>query len=1542
MLLTTTATILIGKTVAGLVIKKLCDSALSQIKGWVSKNNEKRALATAASISLDKFRLQSPVIYEKLFSKEYFWLSFEEEFFRFLDHQQPNIKGLASKIEDISPVPKRELSKELNCLFRILREEIKKQNDLKALEHFLSFRETNQNIDAIRKKLGIDSVEGLDGKARIASKRNLDQFASDLCIPNKVVELGFKIDNDNITNKEVIEYLANGHKIILEADPGAGKTTTLFQISKALLDKNEEIFPVFISLSNWLKSMSFFEYITQQDAFSEQQLDTDGIRTLARYGHLVLVIDGWNELLGDDLKVARTNIKNFQIDYPNVGILIATRFTSLPPTLNMRLNIVLNRLDNQKRRDIIYNVLGGDTDTFVAEIRSKDLLIEITQIPFYLDILIKVYQNDGSLPETKEEVLHKFVHARDDKEVFTEELHNCHHHYMIALSVEMLKAGATTLEETHARRVISQESKCLKGTGRIETLSEPSEILLLLTTHHLLIYRKDGNQWQFQHQQFQEWYASRYVEDVIIGVDKGEATDHKGLSDPILNIPLWEESLLFAVERLSQQEEHRDALSKVVINALKIDPLLSAEIIYRVDDIVWSHVKELVIGYIERWHTEGKVDRALAFMIASNKPEFSDQIWPLIAHEDQQIRLGALRSFHPFRVSCLGEELPKKLKTYPEDIRKDILLEIAYYGGIEGLEIATDIAVNDSSFTVRIGVLDAVYHYSERHTQQLLENASPEVCTAFFRRITPYEIEDDGIREQIINDTRKELDTSSRYIDRLRVLLRLWGFGDTSVKEEIFEALANLESGQGDQWYVFRLIEQVSKIDAQRTASVFINVMIEGGHLPSGYEQFIIHAKKEDRRRLVDFIIKDKGHSSYQSKFAKVLEKDEAMLLLNKLIDLSDEIATFKPRVPQPLRDRKYNLEMSVRGIPESHLVEAMIELHDLSNQHEDNFTPLNRLARIFSDIYNLIKGSKKTAEQFTPTLLKKHHIAELTGLFDWPDHGAGDQLSSHKLMLPDNLSTSFRAVLKDWSVRLRESSGGNRHSLVKISMVLGRIGNEEDLELIKELLQYDQGYRTKLLMEWEQGGRLGQRPNDLGMSYTNLYRRAFEAMPHRCVVDIVAPYLNNSDFCEEAAYIIRHAWFLEHGLLSREKYWSPGLDFSNTAVNAKKLENQERPEAHPYSALILKRIEELLPDQEDNKVRGMIFELAGAVADTEYGNKIAVLKEVISIKGDNRKYVCIVKLLQRGERISSTVIKPCYEQALQEWKDQHSDQDNRWFIVGQWLELLALSDNPKEVVDLVKDLPDRVKLQRGLVGLLMALQNSPSDDAENTLIALAEAIPSLQADIEWFRAICHQGSEASHEFLYSILWDPIKTKSFALSGHSDEVFANTMAKMLRNNPKIKKDFIKRLSNPLAHAMAEVLGYIIQQLIDDEEIMSASLMLLRNKKSMPYSLKQAIENHVTCKEPVDEEGRGYHSYHIVPSSAFKLRRQLLEISVNDKERNEAAKSVLEWIDELRDEYGRPDDEPRHPCLESGIPWPLSINGHKIGSRQKASRASSAY
>ena len=65
-----TTGIFIGTTIAGWIIKKLCDGALRQIKGLHFGTKEKRALETAVSISLEKVKNQNPVIYEKLFKEK--------------------------------------------------------------------------------------------------------------------------------------------------------------------------------------------------------------------------------------------------------------------------------------------------------------------------------------------------------------------------------------------------------------------------------------------------------------------------------------------------------------------------------------------------------------------------------------------------------------------------------------------------------------------------------------------------------------------------------------------------------------------------------------------------------------------------------------------------------------------------------------------------------------------------------------------------------------------------------------------------------------------------------------------------------------------------------------------------------------------------------------------------------------------------------------------------------------------------------------------------------------------------------------------------------------------------------------------------------------------------------------------------------------------------------------------------------------------------------------------------------------------------------
>ncbi len=1498
--------IVIGEILIIWIIGKLCDGVLQKFPHWGLGHKEKRAFKKAISFSLDKFKREYPVPFAELFKSKLFKDALEKELYSFLDpNSQPNMEKLANMGEGLSTVPNRELQKCLNRLFEIIREEIVRQPDLRSIEQI-------RLLFTLEKASYPQTISEIDTRTRIASRKCLGQLIPALGIPRTIIELGSYLTSDNkrsISNKDVIEFLENGHNIILEAEPGAGKSTTLFQLANSMLIKDETVFPVLLSLPDWSDNKDFLEFIAQTDAFSEQHLSLENIRSLARHGHLAFFIDGWNELSGEKLGKARVNISNLQKEYPNSGILIATRSVSLPPKLNMSLNVTLNRLDRYKRNEIIRNAIGDKkADELIALIDDKTALRQIAQTPFYLDILLSVYQGDGSLPETKEALLSKCTHINDDKEELIEELNGCHHNYMTALSVEMFRVGTTRLGNDSACQTIASTSQNLINAGKFTSPPDPPKILDFLAKYHLLINRNGGKSWQFQHQQFQEWYASRWVEELITLASGGSADSLKELREEVLNMPRWEEALFFSIERLAGQEGQQDKLAMVVINALEVDPLLSAEIIALSDKAVWSQVKDTVLEYVNKWHKPEKIDRSLTFMIASGRPEFADKLWPLITHENHQDRLHALSVYKPFRFNCLGDMWQKKLEGYSEGIRDDILSQIAHYGGIEGLDIATEAAIEDPSAKVKKSVLEEAYfRNSPTHLQRIIENASPEVRRYYHQLLIPEEM-NEQTKAQAIVFVREDLDSTTKNINRLSIYLKLWKLGVEEIKNELFEILEHLEEEMNPGWGFYELIEQVSKIDKTRTANVLINRATQRGQLSRQAEEFTSYADKEHRQKLVRYFLDKNSVFRDRLQVSGLFQKEEIFLILKKLLVIYNEIYPLpRNNVPKKLIERKRYLEGVLKNTHEQSFVEALIQLN--GSRWEIAFVQIKGFCR------SLFTGNNEN----NSTLLKVNHIAQLSGILAWPENRQGDQPDSHRLELPDELSDSFRSVLRNWTDILRNSDNGfgHRHELSEISMVLGRIGNEDDISLINDLLQYDLSYRKNLLQEWERNGMYGPRPNGLSMSFTNLYRRAFEAMPHRKVVEEVTPYLNDFEFFKEAAYIIRHAWFVENGLLSRDTNWSNNSDFSKVSENMKKLENQERADPHPYAENVLNRIEELLPQQEDKKVRGMIFDLSAAIADTEYGNRVNILERVISLEGLG-KYACLIKLIQKGEKISAAIIRPCCETIRQKWEEEHWKKTDDWYRVGEWLELLVLSDDPMQVMDLIKDLPEHMPQERTFDRILNGLRYSPSEDAEKTLLALAEAFPELEKNGDWLKAMHAQLTEESHEFFYEILWDPNKAQHFANPTRwSHDPFVNIIEKIIRANPDFRRDFIDKLETLLAHQLSRIIGLIVQRLDDDEEIMQASFLLLRNGGIMPYG----IEDYVTRREPIDESS---NMFSIVPSSAIEIRKKLLEMSVNDPERNAAARHVLASIDELRDEHGRPENEPRHPCLESGVPWPISI------------------
>ncbi|WP_371822086.1 hypothetical protein [Martelella soudanensis] len=82
---------------------------------------------------------------------------------------------------------------------------------------------------------------------------------------------------------------------------------------------------------------------------------------------------------------------------------------------------------------------------------------------------------------------------------------------------------------------------------------------------------------------------------------------------------------------------------------------------------------------------------------------------------------------------------------------------------------------------------------------------------------------------------------------------------------------------------------------------------------------------------------------------------------------------------------------------------------------------------------------------------------------------------------------------------------------------------------------------------------------------------------------------------------------------------------------------------------------------------------------------------------------------------------------------------------------------------------------------------------------------------------------------------------------------------------------------------------------------------------------------IYTKEPHSPDGT---SYELRARNASALRRELFALTISpDKDQAAFAADYLTRIDMIRQEYGATEDEPRHPDICSGRPWPHVASPH---------------
>ena len=156
-------------------------------------------------------------------------------------------------------------------------------------------------VQEIVDRLGLsaqDDIETVTTRVLTAATADLATFKHMPGWPPQAVALNLRITEQGSGRAFHVSGLAAAietfSEITVIAPPGTGKTTTLLQVTEAVLSEAHSI-SIFVPLGEWsTQSESLLESIVRRAAY--HRLREQHLMLLAHHGRLVLTLDGWNEV----------------------------------------------------------------------------------------------------------------------------------------------------------------------------------------------------------------------------------------------------------------------------------------------------------------------------------------------------------------------------------------------------------------------------------------------------------------------------------------------------------------------------------------------------------------------------------------------------------------------------------------------------------------------------------------------------------------------------------------------------------------------------------------------------------------------------------------------------------------------------------------------------------------------------------------------------------------------------------------------------------------------------------------------------------------------------------------------------------------------------------------------------------------------------------------------------------------------------------------------------------------------------------------------
>jgi hypothetical protein len=220
---------------------------------------------------------------------------------------------------------------------------------------------------------------------------------------------------------------------------------------------------------------------------------------------------------------------------------------------------------------------------------------------------------------------------------------------------------------------------------------------------------------------------------------------------------------------------------------------------------------------------------------------------------------------------------------------------------------------------------------------------------------------------------------------------------------------------------------------------------------------------------------------------------------------------------------------------------------------------------------------------------------------------------------------------------------------------------------------------------------------------------------------------------------------------------------------------------------------------------------------------------------------------------------------------------------------------------------------------VLTALSYAPSPEAEEVLKALARKEPDFLQEHDWIGALERRGPMIAARTLLEF----IAEHGFSqVPGGDVWWLSRKLAHAMQADGSFRAEVYRQYEQAADGPGSGILKFAIAEAADEKGVLLLVQKHAAQGKPFSWDLQRAIEHAAVGKRPSAEWAGANET---LPVAVPNLRKALFAMTETDTAQGRLAPECLIAIDEIRDEYGSAESEPRHPDIDSGRPWPLGKN-----------------